>query len=118
MDIIDLKDAMERVQDDKELLLELFDIFTEDFTGKYAAIQEAYRKGDCAAFQMISHGLKGATGNISASRMHANCIALDLMGKNCDVSGAGPAVDALGRQFDEFVAEAARIRKEFGQGGQ
>ena len=114
-EIIDLKDALERVQDDKELLLELFDIFTEDFVGKYAALKEACAKGDCASFQMLAHGLKGATGNISARRMHENCIELDQKGKSCDISGMGPNVDLLGRQFEEFKVEAARIRKEFGK---
>ena len=33
-DIIDLPDVLERVQDDKELLLELLDIFQEDFVSK------------------------------------------------------------------------------------
>ncbi len=113
--IIDVKDALERVQDDKELLLELFDIFIEDFAIKYPALQAAYKKGDCAAFQMISHGLKGATGNISAKQMHENCSQLDAMGKSCDIEGAGEKVALLGRQFEEFKAEAAKVKKEFGK---
>jgi HPt (histidine-containing phosphotransfer) domain-containing protein len=114
-EIIDLKDALERVQDDKELLLELFDIFSEDFVGKYASIKEACAKGDCSAFQMLAHGLKGATGNISARRMHENCIELDHKGKACDIDGLGPKVELLGQQFEEFKIEAARIKKEFGK---
>ena len=114
-EIIDLKDALERVQDDKELLLELFDIFIEDFGIKYPALQEASRKGDCAAFQMLSHGLKGATGNISAKRMHENCVEMDKMGKACDLSGSAQKVELLGQQFEEFKLEAARVKKEFGK---
>ena len=114
-DIIDLKDALERVQDDKELLLELFDIFMEDFVGKYAALKEAQAKGDCAAFQMLSHGLKGATGNISARSMHENCIELDHKGKACDITDLAPKVELLGQQFEAFKAEAARVKKEFGK---
>jgi HPt (histidine-containing phosphotransfer) domain-containing protein len=114
-DIIDLKDALERVQDDKELLLELFDIFIEDFSAKYAALKEACAKGDCAAFQMLAHGFKGATGNISASRMHANCTELDHRGKACDISDLSPKVEFLGQQFEEFKVEVARLKKEFGK---
>ena len=33
-EILDLKEVMERVQDDKELLLELFDIFITDYSEK------------------------------------------------------------------------------------
>ena len=114
-EIIDLKDALERVQDDKELLLELFDIFIEDFGIKYPTFQAASQKGDCAAFQMLAHGLKGATGNISAKRMHENCVELDKMGKSCDLSGSKEKLDLLGQQFEEFKVEAARVKKEFGK---
>ena len=114
-EIIDLKDGMERVQDDKDLLCELFDIFSEDFVGKYTAIQAACVKGDAAAFQMLAHGLKGATGNISAMRMHENCVELDKLGRACDLSGAGSGVALLGRQFEEFKLEVIKIKKDFGK---
>jgi len=37
-EIIDLKDVLERVQDDKELLDELLDIYQEDFVQKRQAL--------------------------------------------------------------------------------
>lgn len=114
-EIIDLKDALERVQDDKELLLELFDIFIEDFVGKYEALRVAAEKQDSSSFQMLAHGLKGATGNISARRMHENCIELDHKGKACDMEGLMPKVELLGQQFEEFKIEAARVKQEFGK---
>ena len=40
-EIIDLKEVLERVQDDKELLDELFDIYQEDFVQKRQALGEA-----------------------------------------------------------------------------
>jgi hypothetical protein len=40
-EIIDLKDVLERVQDDKELLAELFDIYQEDFVIKRKALGDA-----------------------------------------------------------------------------
>lgn len=111
--IIDLKDALERVQDDKELLLELFDIFSEDFPGKRDAFWVALDKNDVVGFQHLAHGLKGATGNISARQMHENCIDLDNMGKLGQISGAKPKLELLDKQFAEFKAEAARLKKEF-----
>ncbi|MFH0753624.1 MAG: Hpt domain-containing protein [Candidatus Omnitrophota bacterium] len=113
--IIDIKDALERVQDDKELLLELFDIFIEDFTGKYPALQEAQRKGDCVAFQMLAHGLKGATGNISAKQMHEICVTLDAESRVCNLGPLAEKVDLLGQCFEAFKVEAAKVKKEFGK---
>ena len=114
-EIIDLKDAMERVQDDKELLLELFDIFAEDFPPKRDKIWAAFEKGDCAGFQMVAHGFKGATGNISARRMHETCIQLDQIAKTCNIAGSKSLLEALDQQFSELKVEIDRLKKEFGK---
>jgi hypothetical protein len=47
--------------------------------------------------------------------MHENCIELDHKGKACDIGDLGSKVDLLGRQFEEFKVEAARVKKEFGK---
>ena len=114
-EIIDTKDALERVQDDKELLLELFDIFQEDFPGKRNALWSAFERGDAVTFQQISHGLKGATGNISARRMHENCVDLDHLGKQGTITEVKPKLELLDQQYAEFQAEAVRLRKEYGK---
>ena len=114
-EIIDLKDALERVQDDKELLCELFDIFSEDFPPKRDKMWAAFEKSDCASFQMIAHGFKGATGNISAHRMHETCVDLDKMGKACDISGARLLLETLDKQFADLKVEIVRLKKELGQ---
>jgi HPt (histidine-containing phosphotransfer) domain-containing protein len=114
-EIIDMKDAMERVQDDKELLFELFDIFSEDFVGKRDTIWKAFEKNDLSSFQMIAHGFKGATGNISARQMNENCIELDRMGKDGDISQAKPRLELLDKQFAELKVEIARLKKENGK---
>ncbi|MBF0595150.1 MAG: Hpt domain-containing protein [Candidatus Omnitrophica bacterium] len=113
--VIDLKDVLERVQDDKELLLELFDIFTEDFNSKRDQFWKALEKHDLVAFQHLAHGLKGATGNISAQQMHENCVNLDKMGKEGNMLNAKPALELLDRQFAEFKVEAARLKAQFGK---
>ena len=40
-EVIDLKDALKRVQGDKKLLAELFDIYQEDFVIKRQALGDA-----------------------------------------------------------------------------
>ncbi len=111
--VIDLKDVMERVQDDKELLLELFDIFIEDFKSKRDGFWKAYEKHDLATFQYLAHGLKGGAGNISAMQIHENCINLDRMGKDGHIENAKSALELLDQQFEAFKVEVARIKAEF-----
>jgi HPt (histidine-containing phosphotransfer) domain-containing protein len=68
---------------------------------------------NATAFGQLAHGLKGATGNISAAQMHENCVKLDTMGKDRDLTNAKAALELLDKQFEEFKAEAARLKIEF-----
>ena len=45
-DIIDLKEVMERVQEDQELFFELLEIFQEDYVEKRKLITELFSKKD------------------------------------------------------------------------
>ena len=80
-EIIDLKDVLERVQDDKELLAELFDIYEEDFLIKRKVLGEAIAAGDIAKIKEVAHSMKGSSGNISAKPLHAACLKLESLAK-------------------------------------
>lgn len=112
-EIIDLKDFMERVQDDKELLLELLDIFQEDFVGKMQAMQEAVKSNDIAKIKEVAHSLKGASGNISAQEMHANFLKIEGAVKNNDLAQAAVILKDIDVQFDQIKQFAVKIKKEF-----
>ncbi len=112
-EIIDLKDFMERVQDDKELLLELLDIFQEDFVGKRQALDEAVKTKDITKIKELAHSLKGASGNISAKEMHANFLKIETAAKSDDVDQAAKILKDIDVQFTQIKEFAARIKKEF-----
>ena len=114
-DIIDLQEVLERVQDDKELLLELLDIFQEDFVGKRQSLTEAVRNKDVQKIKELTHSLKGASGNISAKPMHANCLKMEQMARENDISQIGPMLVELDRQFEELKINIAQLKQDFGQ---
>ena len=113
-DIIDLPDVLNRVQDDKELLLELLDIYQEDFILKRQALGEAIAAKDLAKIKEVAHSMKGASGNISAKRMYQSCLQLEQLAKNQDVSGMEELVKAIDTQFEEVKANAIKLKKDFG----
>ena len=76
-DVVDLKEALERVQDDKELLLELFDIFLGDCTKKIEIIRQAIEKKDLNQLKDTAHSLKGASGNISAKKLYNSFLTME-----------------------------------------
>lgn len=112
-EIIDLKDFMERVQDDKELLLELLDIFQEDFVGKRQTLETAVKSNDIAKIKEVAHSLKGASGNISAKDMHANFLKLEQAVKNNDLGQLGPILKEVDAQFELIKQFTVKIKKEF-----
>jgi HPt (histidine-containing phosphotransfer) domain-containing protein len=112
-DIIDLKDFMERVQDDKELLLELLDIFQEDFVGKRQAIGDAVKANDVTKVKEVAHSLKGASGNISAKEMHANFLKIEQSAKNGNLNEIPAILQSIDGQFDQIKAFAVQVKKDF-----
>ncbi len=86
-EILDLNEFLERVQDDKELLLELIDIFSEDYAIKRKLLQEAVEQDNFEEIKSISHSLKGASGNISAITLRKIFLDFEEMGKASDLSG-------------------------------
>ena len=62
-EVLDLNEFLERVQDDKELLLELLDIFSDDYQKKRVQLEEAVNKNDSEQIKSVAHSLKGASGN-------------------------------------------------------
>jgi len=112
-EIIDLKDFMERVQDDKELLVELLDIFQEDFVGKRQALGDAVKNNDVTKIKEVAHSLKGASGNISAKEMHANFLKIEQSAKNNDISGITPILQVIDGQFEQIKQFALKTKKEF-----
>ena len=76
-EIIDLEDALKRVQGDEKLLAELFDVYQEDFVIKRQALGVAIAACDIAKIKGIAHSMKGASGHISAKPLHAACLKLE-----------------------------------------
>jgi len=113
--IIDTEEFLERVQDDKELLFELFDIFLEDFVEKREALTVAVEGKDYDQVRGIGHSLKGASGNISAKALRGFCIELEEMGKNKNLDGAEGVLKNLDQAFENLTARIEEVKKELGE---
>lgn len=110
--IIDLQEALERVQDDKELLCELFDIFEEDFLLKRKGLAEAVLKKDILTFRNIAHALKGASGNISAKIIRESFAHLEKMGEEGNLGGVEAILNQIDQQFKDLQATTAHLREQ------
>ncbi len=115
-EIIDLKEVLERVQDDKELLLELFDIYQGDFVKKRQALSDAINAKDITKIKEIAHSMKGASGNISAKMIYGSCLSLEQLAKSNTTDGMNDLVQQIDVQFLQVKDKAAQLSKEWGGG--
>jgi len=113
--ILDLKELMERVQDDKELLLELLDIFIEDFDKKKKALQEAIEETNYEQIRNIAHSLKGATGNISAKDLRVIFTDMEEMGKKSDITGIEDLILSMSAQFEVLLGRIEEVKAELAE---
>ena len=96
--VVDYKEVMERVENDRDLLIELLGIFLEHYPLKMRAIRQALEKKEVAPIKDIAHSLKGAAGNISAKKIYAAFVNIEQMAKNNDLGLIAQSLPELDRQ--------------------
>lgn len=67
-EFVNLPELLERVENDQELLAELFALFQEDLPASRAALQTAIRRDDLIEIERTAHRLKGMLANLSAKQ--------------------------------------------------
>jgi len=101
---LDLKDVLERVQDDWELLMELLDIFSEDYTEKREVLNELIKENNFEEIRNIAHSIKGAAGNISAKAMHATSERIERLAEERNLVTVKELLPELDKQFVQLQA--------------
>jgi len=112
-EVIDLAEVLERVQEDKELLLELFDIFTADYAVKKETLKTAITHKNYEVIKDVIHSIKGAAGNISAKTVHATCVNIEHLCVGKDIAAIQKVAVVLDGDFKVLQARMAEIKKEF-----
>ena len=112
-EILDVKEFLERVQDDKELLLELLDIYQQDYREKRKLLTTALATNHYEDVRGIAHSLKGASGNISAKKVRTIFLKLEDMGKLQNIAGHQQLLSALDTEYADLQKRMEQIKKEF-----
>ncbi len=111
-DVIDLKEFLERVQDDKDLLKELLDIYREDYLTKRVSLESAIKINNYEEVKSIAHSLKGASGNISAKALRETFMKLEEMGKNKNLTGAEALLPVVDQQYGDLSKRIDQLKIE------
>jgi len=109
---IDIADVLERVQDDWELLFELFDIFEQDYAVKRKALGEYAEQKNFEKIRDVAHSLKGASGNISAKPLFHSFFQLEKLAEKKEMKGIPELLLDVDQQFTELMAEISELKKK------
>lgn len=80
--------ALDRVGGDEELLVEVAQLFIEDYPNSVGEIEEALRSGDAKKLERAAHSLKGAASNFGADPVVKSALALEVAGRSGNLSTA------------------------------
>lgn len=103
--ILNLTDLMQRVDDDRELLAELFFIFKTVFPAHLERLNAAIGRNETAQVESESHALKGMLLNLSAPRAAAAASALEQMGRDYHTDGLKPAFAELQAEVQALLSQ-------------
>jgi len=99
--IMDLTELLERVENDRELIRDLFLIFKEEFPIHLRALRDAVDSMDGKRVAAEAHAMKGMLSNLAASSAAGAAARLEQLGRNQEVS-----------EFQEACASFEILSKE------
>lgn len=112
--VLDLNDALDRVDGDRALYLELIEMFFGDWPVSLATLKRELEAKNPKAFSEAAHAAKGVLGNISARRAHAAAYVLEKIGKSGDLTNARAELVTLENEVESFRAEYQKLKADVG----
>ncbi|MDD3375027.1 MAG: Hpt domain-containing protein [Candidatus Omnitrophica bacterium] len=100
--IIDLDDVLGRIQGDKELLVELIEIFLDDCPQKINDIKECVERGNLDQLSEAAHSAKGAAANIGAKKLWKTFLEAEEAAKSGAIDQFEEMIVRIDQEFDEL----------------
>ncbi len=103
---IDIEKALQQLDDDREVLLEVLNLFVETAPALLADVRSAVSSGDNDKLRSAAHSIKGAASNICAEPVRRVAQLLEEMGRRHDLTNVDAAVTDLGKHLEQLRATA------------
>ena len=109
---IDEADLLERVDNDREFLAELVELFVEDGPVLLDELRNAVASQDGPAVARAAHTIKGTGGNFCAAAAMQMALEIEIMGKEGSLDHAAECLAALEREFQQVTEALAKMLRE------
>lgn len=101
---VNLPDLLARVEDDRELLAELFAMFQEELPRHLSAVHQAISDSNPIDTMKAAHALKGMLANLSMNRAASLAATIEAAARTGDMLGAGETQISLDAETVAIVA--------------
>lgn len=101
--VINAKNLVRVILDDKELLMEVISIFLRDYRDHLDKIREAAVRGESDVLRSAAHRLKGSLTTLSAPRALQAAMKLEIMGRSNELQKAEAALEDLETELRVLV---------------
>ena len=108
--VFDYAAALDRVDNDKELLIELLQMMQDQYPSQISEIEAAVENKNAALLASTAHAIKSALGNLGAMRCYELAFALEKAGKSSALSEAKTILSDLKDAFGVFCVEAKAFK--------
>ena len=102
---IDFPELLSRVDNDRELLLDLFAIFKEEFPRHLQALQDAISREDMKQTATVSHMLKGMLSNLAVTRAAKGAAQLEELAHSGEKISVREALTAFELELQGVLPE-------------
>ena len=102
---IDFGELLTRVENDRELLVDLISVFKVELPKQLAALRQAVESADAQRVAVLAHTLKGMLSNLAAHQAAAEASRLEQLARAGEVS-------ALPGVFSSFATDATALLRE------
>lgn len=107
---IDFSDALDRIGGDTLFLKELLSIYFQEYAEKKALLDEAIARRDYAQVCELGHSLKGASANLSLTRLQRVAFLLETAGREKQIHLIKEAALSLEKEIRTLKAYLERNR--------
>jgi two-component system sensor histidine kinase/response regulator len=111
-DVFNLETALERVDGDRDLLVELMKLFESERPKLMDQIRQAVASVDARALERSAHTLKGALLNLAASPAAAAAQKLEAIGRNGNLDQAQSSCAELETELERLHPEFQKLATE------
>jgi CheY-like chemotaxis protein/HPt (histidine-containing phosphotransfer) domain-containing protein len=111
-DAIDMAAALERVDSDRSLLLEIARLFEDECPKAMAGIRAALENGDASALERLAHTLKGSSSNLGALAVSRAAADLERHARAGDLGAARDNFKILAEQVARLHIALAALLSE------